>query len=153
MGGSVCNYSPNTHSPEKQDVRFSRPCRWLRKPPGLVPSTLCAGNREALGEGEERRESCSLPASMPTHCSTERVRAGGRPRPQPWTWHRRPDPVALEAVEVRRGITGGAQEGAWQALTPHTQAVGELALPAAALAFRLSWVLQAPACWLWTRSP
>ena len=52
---------------------FQGPCRWLRKPPGLVPSTpLC--RKQALGGGDERRENRSLPASMPTHCSTERVR-------------------------------------------------------------------------------
>ena len=57
------------------DVRFSRgradgseSLQALSHPP------LCAGNREALGGGEERRENRSLPASMPTHCSTERVR-------------------------------------------------------------------------------
>lgn len=119
------------------------PCRWLSKPPGLVPSTpLCGKQRGPRGGEEERNRPCQPARHSLKHTEDPVGGQGLSHGPGAIV----PDPVALEAVEARRGITGGAQEGARQALTPHTQPVGELALPTAALASGLPWGLQAPAC-------
>ena len=152
VGGSVCNYSPTTYSPEKQ---------WTSGFPGAVqmaqkasrPCPIHPSVQETGPWGRRREERKPFSASQHAHS----LQHGEGPVGGQCLSHGPgtvvPDPVALEAVEARRGITGGAQEGARQALTPHTQGVGELALPTAALASGFPWVLQAPACWLWTRSP